>query len=130
MLVSEKHRNALKQALLKQDQRPVVENVDLYKEVGITPADYGYMAGNWEYWMRENAGPTYRGVTLTGAEVTQLRTVFAELRQITRSQAINTATYRSSFVNRLSQTAIDLFTKMGIRPIDLGVSNAEEWKNY
>jgi hypothetical protein len=109
MIISQTHIETLKKAVVARDGKPIAANVELYKELGITPTAFGYLAGNWEHWLNANTS-----VTLTPADLAALRTAISEVNR----------------ADRLSSASQAIYQKLGIRPSELGISTAETWSVY
>jgi hypothetical protein len=121
MIISQTHIETLRKAIVARDGKPVAANVELYKELGITPTAFGYYDGNWEHWLNANTS-----VTLTPADLAALRAATSEVTRLQR----NRLGFNSSYTSRLSPSAAAIYDKLGIRPTDLGISNAETWRLY
>jgi hypothetical protein len=122
MIISQTHIETLRKAIVARDGKPVAANVELYKELGITPTAFGYYDGNWEHWLNANTS-----VTLTPADLAALRTAISE---VNRAQnGFRTYAY-SRYTDRLSSASQAIYQKLGIRPSELGISTAETWSVY
>ncbi len=125
VLINDRYRDSLKDSVLRAaNGRINRDDIELYKQVGITPADFGYMGGNWEFWVAQNSD-----LKLTNQEVMNLRLAIKELGRI--SSILGTYGTRSSSYYRLSKTSQDLFRRIGVTPRDLQIgSTAESWDLY
>jgi hypothetical protein len=124
MILSESYRPALLAAITAT--KPTSENIALYREFQLTPADFGSHYTSWEGWLNANGGPAHTGVTLAPAQVRELRVVMQEFTRFVR-----TRTNYEGTITRLSQTTRDMFQRLGIRPSDVGiVLQNDDWAGY
>jgi hypothetical protein len=124
MILSESYRPAMRAAITATT--PIPENIALYREFQLTPADFGSHYTSWEGWLSANGGPAYTGVNLAPAQIVQLRLVMQEFTRFVR-----TRTSYGGTTTRLSQTARDMCQRLGIRPSDVGVVlQNDEWAGY
>lgn len=130
VILSDRYNTLVKDAIITRDKTPKLDNVSLYKETGITPNMFGLTYSNWQAWIDATSGPEHTGATLSGAEIKSLRAAMREVSNAMRLYAESRYGYGRQAPQRVSMTAQALFSRLGIRPTDLGLSNAESWKVY
>jgi hypothetical protein len=107
---------------------PEADKIEMYKSFGLLPKDFpaGYnngLFGTWEGWLTKFGGPEHTGATLSSEDVKKLRATMGEVVRIAQTPL-------PVVRPRFSSTAIRLFKQLGLRPMDVGITNRENWDTY